>query len=41
MIRVKQLCRISQVNRQLAQDAGLVALAATHTPSDLRLVEIV
>ena len=37
MIRVTQLCRISQVRRRLARDAGLVALAAAHSSSDLQL----
>jgi hypothetical protein len=37
VIRVTQLCRISQVYRQLARDAGLVALAAAHASSDLLL----
>ena len=41
VIRVTQLCRISQVCRQLARDAELVALASTHTPSDLRLMTTV
>ena len=40
MIRVAQPCRISQVCRQLARDAGLVALTATHTSSDLPLLVI-
>ena len=35
--RVTQRCRISQVCRQSARDAGLVALAATHTSPDLPL----
>jgi hypothetical protein len=35
VIRVTQLCQISQDYRQLAQDAELVALATTHTPSYL------
>eukprot|EP01043_Picozoa_sp_COSAG02_P021967 COSAG02_NODE_1127_length_14428_cov_68.304627_16_plen_211_part_00 len=35
---VTQLCRISQVYRQLARDAGLVALATTHTPSYLQVM---
>ena len=39
MIRVTQLCRISQVYRQLARDAGLVALAAAHASSDLSLTD--
>ena len=39
VIRVTQLSRISQVYRQLARDAGLVALATTRTPPDLRLVD--
>ena len=34
-VRVTQLCRISEVCRKLARDAGLVALAAAHAPSDL------
>jgi hypothetical protein len=37
VIRVTQLCRISQVRRRLARDAGLVALAAAHSSSDLQL----
>ena len=40
MIRVAQPCRISQVCRQLARDAGLVALTATHTSSDLSLLVV-
>ena len=36
--RVSQLCRISQVCRKLARDAGPVALAATHAPSDLPMM---
>jgi|EP01043_Picozoa_sp_COSAG02_P021566 hypothetical protein len=39
VIRVTQLCRISQVYRQLARDAGLVALAAAHASSDLSLTD--
>jgi hypothetical protein len=37
VIRVTQLCQISQVYHQLARDAGLVALAAAHASSDLQL----
>ena len=37
--RVTQLCRISQVCRQSARTAGLVALAAAHAPSDLQLTD--
>ena len=39
MIRVTQLCRISQVCRRLARDAGLVALAAAHASSDLQMMD--
>ena len=39
VIRVTQLCRISQVRRRLARDAGLVALAAAHASSDLQLMD--
>ena len=39
--RVTQPCRISQVCRQSARDAGLVALAAAHTSPDLPLTVIV
>ena len=35
--RVTQPCRISQVCRQSARDAGLVALAAAHASPDLSL----
>ena len=38
MIRVTQLCQISQVCRKLARDAGLVALAAAYAPSELPLM---
>ena len=38
MIWITQLCRINQVYRQLARDAGLVALAAAHVPPYLSLV---
>ena len=37
VICVTQLCRISQVRRRLARDAGLVALAAAHSSSNLQL----
>ena len=37
VIRVTQLCRIRQLLHQLARDAGLVALAPTRNPSNLRL----
>ena len=37
VIRVTQLCRIGQVRRRLARDAGPVALAAAHASSDLQL----
>ena len=40
VIRVTQLCRISQVRRRLARDAGLVALAAAHASSYLPLIDI-
>ena len=40
VIRVTQLCRISQVCRKLARDARPAALATTHTPSDLSLVVV-
>ena len=40
VIRVTQLCRIGQVRRRLARDAGLVALAAAHASSDLQLMDI-
>jgi hypothetical protein len=39
VIRVTQLCRISQVCRQSARDAGLVALAAAHASPDLQLTD--
>jgi hypothetical protein len=39
VIRVAQLGRIRQVYHQLARDAELVAPAATHTPSYLRLMD--
>ena len=38
LICVTQLCQISQVYRVLGRDAGLAALAATQTPSDLLLM---
>ena len=38
VIRGTQLCRISQVSRQPARDAGLVALAAAHASSNLPLI---
>ena len=38
VIRVTQLCRISQVSHELAWDSRWVAIAATHAPSDLSLV---
>ena len=38
MVRVTQLCQISQFCRKLARDAGLVALAAAHAPSVVSLV---
>ena len=41
VIRVTQLCHISQVCRQSARDARLVALTAAHTSSDLSLTNIV
>ena len=40
MIRVTQLCQISQVRRRSARDAGLVALAATNASPDLQLTDI-
>ena len=39
VIRVTQLCRISQVRRRLAWDAGLVALAAAHASSNLQRID--
>ena len=39
VIHVTQLCRISQVCRQSARDAGLVALATTHASSNLPLTD--
>ena len=39
MIRVTQLCQISQVRRRSAWDAGLVALAATNASPDLQLTD--
>jgi hypothetical protein len=38
VIRVTQLCWISQVRRRSARDAGLVALAAAHASSDLQMM---
>eukprot|EP01044_Picomonas_judraskeda_P014249 COSAG03_NODE_2244_length_2962_cov_2.912679_2_plen_116_part_00 len=38
VVRVAQLCRIGQVCRKVARNAGLVALAAAHVPSYLPLV---
>eukprot|EP01043_Picozoa_sp_COSAG02_P007950 COSAG02_NODE_246_length_27291_cov_105.654200_19_plen_163_part_00 len=38
VIRGTQLCRISQVSRQPARDAGLVALATAHASSNLPLI---
>jgi hypothetical protein len=38
VIRVTQLCRISQVWHTSARDARLVALATAHAPSDLPLM---
>ena len=40
VIRVTQLCQISQVCRKLARDARPAALATTRTPSDLSLVVV-
>ena len=40
VIRVTQLCRISQARRRSARDAGLVALAATNASPDLQLIVI-
>ncbi len=38
VIRVTQLCRISQVYRHLARGARLMDLATTHTPSYARMI---
>ena len=40
VIRVTQLCRISQARRRSARDAGLVALATTNASPDLQLIVI-
>ena len=39
VLRVRQLCRSSQVRRRSARDARLVALAATHASPDLALTK--